>query len=216
MYDNVWAFMPIPRKWVIAQHSEQFQWWKIPFGDAAVCSSAGWDHRPVSTMASLVITLQRDQLQTSYNNLTKDKDQLQNSFKMTTTEKDQSRNSLNATTTERDQLQIRLRFCENPCLDRWWKISTSCYVSSKKNTGGVGQAEYIAMGANFVIINSGEDGYSSTTELRRSGFVSLKQGNLGGLTTHHLELQIGWKGNKNNMNDKCVEISQAASDPWKR
>uniref|UniRef100_A0A4W5RFE8 Uncharacterized protein n=1 Tax=Hucho hucho TaxID=62062 RepID=A0A4W5RFE8_9TELE len=132
-------------------------------------------------------------------------------------ERDPLQNSLNTRTTERDQLQTRLRFYEKPCLDGWWKFGTSCYyVSSTMETGRGGQKECRAMGADDVIINSREEqifinGFKKNVwigALKKDGFwqwVDKTQFN----TTYWME------GEPNNMHDKCVEISQTASDPLK-
>ncbi|KAM8773189.1 uncharacterized protein AB9X84_014534 [Acanthopagrus schlegelii] len=51
------------------------------------------------------LTEERDQLQTSYNNLTEERDQLQSSYNNLTEERDQLQTSYNNLTEERDQLQ---------------------------------------------------------------------------------------------------------------
>ncbi|XP_053533492.1 C-type lectin domain family 4 member M [Ictalurus punctatus] len=51
------------------------------------------------------LTKERDQLQTSYNTLTKERDQLQTSYNTLTKERDQLQTSYNTLTKERDQLQ---------------------------------------------------------------------------------------------------------------
>uniref|UniRef100_A0A8C8LRS1 C-type lectin domain-containing protein n=1 Tax=Oncorhynchus tshawytscha TaxID=74940 RepID=A0A8C8LRS1_ONCTS len=53
------------------------------------------------------LTKERDQLQTSYNNLTKERDQLQTSYNNLTKERDQLQTSYNNLTKETDQLQTR-------------------------------------------------------------------------------------------------------------
>ncbi|XP_045567644.1 C-type lectin domain family 4 member M isoform X1 [Salmo salar] len=130
---------------------------------------------------------------------------------------DQLQNSLNTRTTERDQLKTRLRFYEKPCLDGWWKFGTSCYyVSSTMETGRGGQKECRAMGADDVIINSREEQIFINGFKKNVWIGALK---LDGIwkwvdntpfnTTYWME------GEPNNLNDKCVEISQTASDPLK-
>ncbi|XP_052320323.1 C-type lectin domain family 4 member M-like [Oncorhynchus keta] len=52
-------------------------------------------------------TVERDQLQTSYNTLTEERDQLQTSYKTLTEERDQLKPIYNILTKERDQLQTR-------------------------------------------------------------------------------------------------------------
>ncbi|KAI4887203.1 hypothetical protein NFI96_009618, partial [Prochilodus magdalenae] len=57
------------------------------------------------TVQWIKFTLERDQLQTSYNNLTVERDQLQTSYNNLTIEKDQLQTSYTNLTKERDQLQ---------------------------------------------------------------------------------------------------------------
>jgi cell division protein FtsL len=52
-----------------------------------------------------LLTKERDQLQTSYNNLTKERDQLQTSYNNLTIERDSLQTSYNNLMKERDQLQ---------------------------------------------------------------------------------------------------------------
>ncbi|XP_060744697.1 centrosomal protein of 135 kDa-like [Tachysurus vachellii] len=52
-----------------------------------------------------ILTKDRDQLQSSYNNLTKDRDQLQSSYNNLTKDRDQLQSSYNNLTKDRDQLQ---------------------------------------------------------------------------------------------------------------
>ncbi|XP_055769398.1 C-type lectin domain family 4 member M-like [Salvelinus fontinalis] len=125
LYSNVRAFKPSPRDGVVA--SVHVQWWKRPSGVAAVClgllcvlllagiiglavyysnisknSSAERDQLQTSYNT---LTKERDQLQTSYNNLTKEGDQLQTSYNNLTKESYRLQTSYNNLTKERDQLQ---------------------------------------------------------------------------------------------------------------
>ncbi|KAM9398897.1 uncharacterized protein ACWYII_031326 isoform 1-T1 [Salvelinus alpinus] len=111
LYGNVRAFKPSPREGVVA--SVHFQWWKRPSGIAAVCLGL----LCVLLLAGVIglsvyygvighhASTERDQLQTSYNNLTKARDQLQTSYNTLTEEIDQLQTSYNKLTKERDQLQ---------------------------------------------------------------------------------------------------------------
>uniref|UniRef100_A0AAZ3SU49 C-type lectin domain-containing protein n=3 Tax=Oncorhynchus tshawytscha TaxID=74940 RepID=A0AAZ3SU49_ONCTS len=125
LYANVRAFKPSTRDGVVA--SVHFQWWKRPSGVAAVCLGllcvlllAGiiglsvdygvTDHHNSTEREQLQtsynkLTKERDQLQTSYNNLTKERDQLQTSYNILTKERGQLQTSYNNLTKERDQLQ---------------------------------------------------------------------------------------------------------------
>ncbi|XP_036840112.1 uncharacterized protein LOC110528604 isoform X2 [Oncorhynchus mykiss] len=107
------------------QYSVHFQWWKRSFGVAALCLGllcilllAGIigmcvnytgqryrDERDQLQTSNNNLTKERDQLQTSYNNLTKERDQLQTSYNNLTKERDQLQTSYNNLTKERDQLQ---------------------------------------------------------------------------------------------------------------
>ncbi|XP_036809894.1 C-type lectin domain family 10 member A-like isoform X1 [Oncorhynchus mykiss] len=111
LYANVRAFKPSPRHGVVA--SVHVQWWKRPSGVAAVCLGL----LCVLLLAGIIglsvyygvidnhNSTQRDQLQTSYNTLTKERDQLQDSNSLLTKERDQLQTSYNTLTKERDQLQ---------------------------------------------------------------------------------------------------------------
>ncbi|XP_029605300.1 uncharacterized protein LOC115191642 isoform X1 [Salmo trutta] len=130
---------------------------------------------------------------------------------------DQLQNSLNTRTTERDQLQTRLRFYEKPCLDGWWKFGTSCYyVSSTMETGRGGQKECRAMGADDVIINSREEQVFINGFKKNVWIGALKLDGVWKWVDNTPFNTTYWiAGEPNNLNDKCVEISQTASDPLK-
>ncbi|XP_031670779.1 C-type lectin domain family 4 member M-like [Oncorhynchus kisutch] len=95
------------------QHSVHVQWWKRPSGVAAVCLGL----LCVLLLAGIIglavyygvtdhhTSTEREQLQTSYNNLTKERDQLQTSYNILTKERGQLQTSYNNLTKERDQLQ---------------------------------------------------------------------------------------------------------------
>ncbi|XP_064859755.1 oxidized low-density lipoprotein receptor 1-like [Oncorhynchus nerka] len=178
LYGNVGALKSSPRDGVVV--SVHFQWWKRPSGVAAVCLGllcvlllAGIiglsvyygviGHHYATERDQLqasynTLTKERDQLQTSYNNMTEERNQLQTSYNTLTKESDQLQTSYNTMTEERDQLQTRVRFYEKPCLAGWWKFGTSCYyVSPTMNTAGGGQRECRTMGGEMVVINSREE-----------------------------------------------------------
>ncbi|XP_064818320.1 C-type lectin domain family 4 member M-like [Oncorhynchus masou masou] len=125
LYGNVGAFKPSRSDGGVA--SAHVQWWKRPSGVAAVCLGllcvlllAGiiglsvyygvTDHHNSAQIDQLqtsynTLTKERDQLQTSYNSLTKERDQLQTSYNTLTKERDQLQTSYNTRTKERNQLQ---------------------------------------------------------------------------------------------------------------
>ncbi|XP_010863671.2 CD209 antigen-like isoform X1 [Esox lucius] len=126
LYGNVGADKPKPGG-VVIQHSAYSKWWKRPSGVAAVCLGL----LCVLLLAEIIglsvyygiigcqyfikrdnlqtsynnLTKERDQLHTSYNNLTKETDQLQTRYKTLSEERDQLQTSYNNLTKERDQLQ---------------------------------------------------------------------------------------------------------------
>ncbi|XP_045572363.1 CD209 antigen-like protein C [Salmo salar] len=225
LYANVRAFKPSPRDGVVA--SVHFQWWKRPSGVAAVCLGL----LCVLLLAGIIglaiyygvichhDTTERDQLQTSYNNMTEERDQLQASYNNMTEERDQLQASYNNLTEERDQLQTRVWFHEKPCLSGWWKFGTSCYyLSSTVNTAGAGQKECRTMGGELVVLNSREEqifvnGFKKNVWIgtyKKDGIWQWVD-NTPFTTTYWME------GEPNNLNDKvaCVEISQTATDPLK-
>ncbi|XP_045071763.1 CD209 antigen-like protein C [Coregonus clupeaformis] len=182
LYANVKDFKPSPRDGVVAS--------VFPFTDGVI------GHHD---------STERDQLQTSYNNLTKERDQLQTSY--------------NNLTKERDQLQNRIMFYEKPCLAGWWKFGTSCYyLSSTMNTAGGGQKECRTMGGELVVITSREEQIFINGFKKNVGIDAFKKDgtwqwvdNTSFATTYWME------GEPNNLNNKvaCVEISQTATDPLK-
>ncbi|KAJ8000582.1 hypothetical protein DPEC_G00181880 [Dallia pectoralis] len=165
------------------------------------------------------MTTERDQLQQILNTNTKEKDQLQSSLSTMTTERDQLQNSLNTTTTERDQMKTRLRFYEKPCEEGWWKFGSSCYyLYSTKETGWGGQQACKAMGADLVVINSREEqifihGFKMNVWI---GLYKKDQSwNWVDKTVFTSMYWMSGEPSDQDGNKKCVEITQAASDPLK-
>ncbi|XP_042170695.1 C-type lectin domain family 4 member M-like isoform X1 [Oncorhynchus tshawytscha] len=121
LYGNVGAFKPSRSDGVVA--SVHFQWWKRPSGVAAVCLGL----LCVLLLAGIIglavyygvighhYSTERDQLQASYNTLTKERDQLQTSYTNMTEESTQLQTSYNTLTKERDQLQTS---CNNMTEER--------------------------------------------------------------------------------------------------
>ncbi|XP_064859388.1 C-type lectin domain family 4 member F-like [Oncorhynchus nerka] len=178
LYANVRAFKPSPRHGVVA--SAHVQWWKRPSGVAAVCLGL----LCVLLLAGIIVlsvyyrvidnhnSTQIYQLQTSYNNLTKERGQLQTSYNTLTKERDQlqsSRDQLqtsyNTLTKERDQLHSdrvflsgRLSNLKQTCPERWQKVESSWYfLSTETKTWKESRKYCLERGADLVIINSDKE-----------------------------------------------------------
>ncbi|XP_029604806.1 CD209 antigen-like protein C [Salmo trutta] len=132
------------------QHSVHFQWWKRPSGVAAVCLGllcvlllAGIVGLSVQySNVSKNSSAERDQHQTSYNNLTKERDQLRTSYNNLTKERDQLQ-------TERGFLSRWLTNCS------WQKFESSWYfLSTEMKTWKESREDCLKRGADLVIINS--------------------------------------------------------------
>ncbi|XP_024000041.1 CD209 antigen-like protein E isoform X2 [Salvelinus sp. IW2-2015] len=185
LYSNVRAFKPSPRDGVVV--SVHFQWWKRPSGVAAVCLGllcvlllAGIiglsvyygviGHHDSTERDQLQtsynnLTKVRDQLQTSYNTLTKERDQLQTSYDTLTKERDQLKTSSNTLTQERDQQQKEIddlmrKFSnfKQTCPDGWQKFECSCYyLTTGKKTWEESRQDCLERGADLVIVNSDKE-----------------------------------------------------------
>ncbi|XP_052320896.1 CD209 antigen-like protein E isoform X8 [Oncorhynchus keta] len=127
------------------QHSVHVQWWKRPSGVAAVCLGllcvlllAGIIGLSVYySNVSKNSSAERDQLQNSYNNLTKERDQLQ---------------------TERDVLSGRLTNLKKTCPEGWQKFESSWYfLSTETKTWKESRQDCLERGADLVIINSDKE-----------------------------------------------------------
>ncbi|XP_036789826.1 C-type lectin domain family 4 member E-like [Oncorhynchus mykiss] len=171
LYANVRAFKPSTRDGVVA--SVHVQWWKRPSGVAAVCLGllcvlllAGIiglsvQYSNVSKNSSAAI----DQLQTSYNTITKERDQLQTSYNNLTKERDQLQTSYNNMTKERDLLQTerdvlsgRLSNLKKTCPEGWQKLESSWYfLSTETKTWEKSRQDCLERGADLVIIKSDKE-----------------------------------------------------------
>ncbi|XP_042168669.1 C-type lectin domain family 4 member E-like isoform X1 [Oncorhynchus tshawytscha] len=142
-YANVRAFKPSPRDVVVA--SVHVQWWKRPSGVAAVCLGL----LCVLLLAGIIglsvyygvighhDSKLREQLQTSYNTMTKERDQLQ---------------------TERDVLSGWLTSLKQTCPERWQKFESSCYfLSTETKTWKESREDCLQRGADLVIINNNKE-----------------------------------------------------------
>ncbi|XP_064782789.1 CD209 antigen-like protein E [Oncorhynchus masou masou] len=141
------------------QHLVHVQWWKRPSGVAAVCLGllcvlllAGIIGLSVQySNVSKNSSAARDQLQTSYNNLTKERDQLQTSYNNLTKERDQLQ-------TERDVLSGRLTNLKITCPEGWQKFESSWYFLSTESKTWKGSRQYcLERGADLVMINSDKE-----------------------------------------------------------
>ncbi|XP_042168992.1 CD209 antigen-like protein E isoform X1 [Oncorhynchus tshawytscha] len=185
LYANVRAFKPSPRDGVVA--SVHVQWWKRPSGVAAVCLGllcvlllAGIiglsvyygviGHHDSKLREQLqtsynTLTKERDQLQTSYNTLTKERDQLQTSYSTLTKEQDKIQTNYNTMTKERDQLQTErdvlsgwLTSLKQTCPERWQKFESSWYfLSTETKTWKESREDCLQRGADLVIINNNKE-----------------------------------------------------------
>ncbi|XP_052357528.1 CD209 antigen-like protein A isoform X2 [Oncorhynchus keta] len=157
LYANVRAFKPSTRDGVVA--SVHVQWWKRPSGVAAVCLGllcvlllAGIiglsvQYSNVSKNSSAAI----DQLQTSYNTITKERDQLQTSYNNMTNERDQLQ-------TEKVFLKMRLTNLKRTCPEGWQKFESSWYfLSTETKTWEESREDCLERGADLVIINSDKE-----------------------------------------------------------
>nr|XP_023997407.1 C-type lectin domain family 12 member B-like [Salvelinus alpinus] len=148
------------------QHSVHCQWWKRPSGVAAVCLGllcvlllAGIIGLSVQySNVSKNSSAERDQLQTSYNTLTKERDQLQTSYNTLTKERAQLQTSNNNLTKERDQLKTERDFLSGRLTNcNWQKFESSWYFLSEKTekkTWEKSRQDCLERGADLVIINS--------------------------------------------------------------
>ncbi|KAM9390680.1 C-type lectin domain family 12 member B-like [Salvelinus alpinus] len=157
LYANVRAFKPSPRDGVVA--SVHVQWWKRPSGVAAVCLGL----LCVLLLAGIIglsvyygvtghhDSTERDQLQTSYNTLTKERDQLQTSYNTLTNERDQLQ-------TERDFLSGRLTNLKQTCPEGWQMFESSWYfLSTETKTWKQSREDCLERGADLVIVNSDKE-----------------------------------------------------------
>nr|XP_029510573.1 CD209 antigen-like protein C [Oncorhynchus nerka] len=171
LYSNVRAFKPSPRDGVVV--SVNFQWWKRPSGVAAVCLGL----LCVLLLAGIIglfvyygvighhTSTVRDQLQTRYNNLTKERDQLQTSYNNLTKERDQLQTSYNTLTKERDQQQkekddLMRKFSnlKQTCPEGWQQFECSCYfLFTDKKTWEESRQDCLKRGADLVIVNSDKE-----------------------------------------------------------
>uniref|UniRef100_A0A4W5K3H9 C-type lectin domain-containing protein n=1 Tax=Hucho hucho TaxID=62062 RepID=A0A4W5K3H9_9TELE len=134
--------------------SVHVQWWKRPSGVAAVCLGL----LCVLLLAGIIglsvyygVIGHHDQLQASYNTLTKERDQLQTSNSNLTKERDQLQ-------TERDFLSGRLTHLKKTCSEGWQKFESSWYfLSNETKIWNKSREDCLKRGADLVIINSDKE-----------------------------------------------------------
>ncbi|XP_031670491.1 asialoglycoprotein receptor 2-like isoform X1 [Oncorhynchus kisutch] len=123
---------------------------------------------------------ERDQLQTSYNNLTTERGQLQTSYNNLTTERDQLQTSYNNLAkqieqlqTERDFLRGWLTKCKQTCPAGWQKFESSWYfLSTETKTWKESREDCLERGADLVIINSDKE-QKFLFDLKRRVWIGL-------------------------------------------
>ncbi|XP_064859741.1 C-type lectin domain family 4 member E-like isoform X1 [Oncorhynchus nerka] len=204
------------------QHSVHVQWWKRPSGVAAVCLGllcvlllAGIiglsvQYRIVSNNSSV----ERDQLQNSYNTITKERDQLQTSANNLTKERDQLQ-------TERDVLSGWLNNCS------WQKFESSWYfLSTETRTWEESRQDCLKRGADLVITNSDKE-QTFLFNLKKRVWIGLTDSDNEGtwkwvdgtpLTTGYWygPQPDNGGGQPKNGEEDCVEIrtDQSPLKPW--
>ncbi|XP_071263132.1 CD209 antigen-like protein C isoform X2 [Salvelinus alpinus] len=125
------------------------------------------------------------QLQTSYNNVTKEGDQLQTRYNNLTKERDQLQTRYNNLTIERDQLQREKDDLLEKFSNSGWNKFESCwyFVSTERETWSESREDCLEREADLVIINSREE---------QTYLFSLKKGVWIGLTDSETEGSWKW------------------------
>eukprot|EP00063_Salmo_salar_P075366 XP_014050201.1 PREDICTED: CD209 antigen-like protein C isoform X2 [Salmo salar] len=171
LYVNIRAFKPSPRDGVVA--SEPDSSGKRSSRVAAVClgllcvllagiigQSVYYDGVSKSFLAYKTnSSAEIEELQTSYNNLTKERDQLQTSYNTLTKERDQLQTSYNTITKERANLQTERDFLSGRLTNLdWQKFESSWYfLSTDTKTWKKSREDCLKRGADLVIINSDKE-----------------------------------------------------------
>uniref|UniRef100_A0A8K9X7N3 C-type lectin domain-containing protein n=1 Tax=Oncorhynchus mykiss TaxID=8022 RepID=A0A8K9X7N3_ONCMY len=144
---------------VIICVSVSCQWWKRYSGAVAGCLGL----LCVLLLAGIIglFLYQRNQL-TCYNTPTKERDQVQTSGNNLTEDRDQLQTSYNTLTKERDQLQKEIERLKNPLVEQvcprgWKKLGSSCYyVSTEKKSWEESRQDCRNRGAHLVVIKNQE------------------------------------------------------------
>ncbi|KAG7313947.1 hypothetical protein KOW79_022443 [Hemibagrus wyckioides] len=168
--------------------------------------------------------LQSNQLQSSYNNLTIERDQLQSSYNNLTIERDQLQSSYNLTK-ERDQLQKERDGYQKTLCDlykwRCFSFNSSFYVmSNESKSWEESRKDCMDKGADLLIINSKEEQEFIGKQLvRHETWIGLsdreKEGEWKWVDGTPLTTAF-WNGGE--PNDKggedCVVIYASSSSTW--
>ncbi|XP_071263131.1 CD209 antigen-like protein C isoform X1 [Salvelinus alpinus] len=163
------------------QHTGPDSTGKRPFLAVAVCLGL----LCVLLLAGIIGQSVHCQLQTSYNNVTKEGDQLQTRYNNLTKERDQLQTRYNNLTIERDQLQREKDDLLEKFSNSGWNKFESCwyFVSTERETWSESREDCLEREADLVIINSREE---------QTYLFSLKKGVWIGLTDSETEGSWKW------------------------